>query len=435
MSFRNIIFSTVPKRRTSSLLNATRHHLIAPSTSYCRRNASKLSAVTQSNARISTVFTALILLGVASTGYGVYEFYSTFTMWPEEIRGDLRAGVKAKHQDDLFLSERYLQRAYETSLTLPLDKLSTEPYLKLSGIASVYGEVLEKNGKAQQAYEVYSNILQLLKDNLKELSGRERVRAAAISYKLGEMAEEYQQPAEEEEKWLVWSVEEMLRIVRDNKLGLLTSPSIFTPSWSTSQGEKQRQQEQSKDETVDLSELDLPRWITTMDLVGPLQALGSFYGRTGKQEYAVPLYLSALNVLMPPDSKHVSVEAKCQGANIMNSLADCLVQHSPTPQRREQAESWIKKAIAILSETKSTIPINDIDSQKECDVVLASSYFNIASLREMAGDLEGAKKWYIESKKHSASIGMKEGVMESEVALRRIIRIEKYGKGAVETSK
>ncbi|KAI0792476.1 hypothetical protein C8Q75DRAFT_714509 [Abortiporus biennis] len=414
MSFRNIIFSTVPKRRTSSLLNATRHHLIAPSTSYCRRNASKLSAVTQSNARISTVFTALILLGVASTGYGVYEFYSTFTMWPEEIRGDLRAGVKAKHQDDLFLSERYLQRAYETSLTLPLDKLSTEPYLKLSGIASVYGEVLEKNGKAQQAYEVYSNILQLLKDNLKELSGRERVRAAAISYKLGEMAEEYQQPAEEEEKWLVWSVEEMLRIVRDNKLG---------------------QQKQSKDETVDLSELDLPRWITTMDLVGPLQALGSFYGRTGKQEYAVPLYLSALNVLMPPDSKHVSVEAKCQGANIMNSLADCLVQHSPTPQRREQAESWIKKAIAILSETKSTIPINDIDSQKECDVVLASSYFNIASLREMAGDLEGAKKWYIESKKHSASIGMKEGVMESEVALRRIIRIEKYGKGAVETSK
>ena len=31
-------------------------------------------------------------------------------MWPPEVRGDLRAGVKAKHQGDLELSERYLRR-------------------------------------------------------------------------------------------------------------------------------------------------------------------------------------------------------------------------------------------------------------------------------------------------------------------------------------
>ena len=39
----------------------------------------------------------------------------------------------------------------------------------------------------------------------------------AIAYKLGEMAETYQLPQEEEEKWLVYSVEEMLRVVRDEQ--------------------------------------------------------------------------------------------------------------------------------------------------------------------------------------------------------------------------
>jgi hypothetical protein len=39
-----------------------------------------------------------------------YEFYSSFTLWPKEVRGDLRAGIKAKHQGDLDLSARYLER-------------------------------------------------------------------------------------------------------------------------------------------------------------------------------------------------------------------------------------------------------------------------------------------------------------------------------------
>ncbi len=39
-----------------------------------------------------------------------YQFYTTFTMWPPEVRADLRAGIKAKHQGDLDLSERYLRR-------------------------------------------------------------------------------------------------------------------------------------------------------------------------------------------------------------------------------------------------------------------------------------------------------------------------------------
>lgn len=39
-----------------------------------------------------------------------YEFYTMFTIWPKEVRSDLRAGIKAKNQEDLGLSERYLRR-------------------------------------------------------------------------------------------------------------------------------------------------------------------------------------------------------------------------------------------------------------------------------------------------------------------------------------
>ena len=45
-----------------------------------------------------------------SVGFSRYQFYTTFTMWPPEVREDLRAGIKAKNQGDLDLSERYLRR-------------------------------------------------------------------------------------------------------------------------------------------------------------------------------------------------------------------------------------------------------------------------------------------------------------------------------------
>lgn len=32
------------------------------------------------------------------------------TMWPEEVRGDLRAGLRAKARGDLKLSQRHLMR-------------------------------------------------------------------------------------------------------------------------------------------------------------------------------------------------------------------------------------------------------------------------------------------------------------------------------------
>ncbi|THH30607.1 hypothetical protein EUX98_g3572 [Antrodiella citrinella] len=139
-------------------------------------------------------------------------------MWPKIVRDDLRAGVKAKHQGNLNTSERYLARALETALTLPLVELTPDPHAKLSGIAIVLGEVLETNNKPEKAYEVYVAALERIQDAVRQqkgqhvairVSGPDRVRAAALAFKLAEMAEEYSQPEAEEEKWLVFAVEEL----------------------------------------------------------------------------------------------------------------------------------------------------------------------------------------------------------------------------------
>ena len=108
-------------------------------------------------------------------------------MWPQEVRGDLRAGIKAKNQGDLDLSERYLRRyvsrcvsrytvqihlmyaprdlfrAWQTAQTLPISALSSEPYLKLSGIAIALAEVLEASNRPSEAYETYSTALAQLR--------------------------------------------------------------------------------------------------------------------------------------------------------------------------------------------------------------------------------------------------------------------------------
>ena len=108
----------------------------------------------------------------------------------------------------------------------------------------------------------------------KGLSGKERLRSVAIAYKLGEMADTYQQPAAEEERWLVYAVEELLRILRDEQ-----HASRLRTADGVSDSDKEHQ--------LVLSDLELPKWVEMTDVVAPLQALGAFYSRTGRQECVI----------------------------------------------------------------------------------------------------------------------------------------------------
>ena len=50
--------------------------------------------------RVRTTFLGLTLLGVVVTGIGLYTYYNTFSVWPEEVRGDLRTALKAHKRGD-----------------------------------------------------------------------------------------------------------------------------------------------------------------------------------------------------------------------------------------------------------------------------------------------------------------------------------------------
>lgn len=168
-----------------------------------------------------------------------------------------------------------LHSAYDTALELPLEKFAPSPHLKLSGIAIALAAALEEAERPEPAYEVYSDALSRLRaaNAASPLSGPERLRAVALASKLGEMAETYQLPVAEEERWLTYAVEELLRLIRDE----------------TAKGqivvEGDLEARARKDETpLMLAELEMPPWVTKTDVGAPLEALGRFYAREGNVE-------------------------------------------------------------------------------------------------------------------------------------------------------
>jgi hypothetical protein len=91
------------------------------------------------------------------------------------------------------------------------------------------------------------------------------MRAVGLSMKLAEIASRFGQ-REEEERYLVFGVEEVLRMVKeDYKATPAPSNEMIEDG-----GPKQ--------------ELDLPPWVSHTDAGSVLERLAEFYSRTGKPE-------------------------------------------------------------------------------------------------------------------------------------------------------
>ncbi|KAF9262498.1 hypothetical protein L218DRAFT_945333 [Marasmius fiardii PR-910] len=331
--------------------------------------------------------------------YGGYILYETMTIWPPEVRADLRDALAAKLQGDLSTSERYFHRAWLTIQTLPISSLGAQPYLKLTGIAVSLADVLDVANKPERAYDVCAEALGILRrDDVKgTLEGPERLRGVALASKLGELAEQLGKPREEEEKWKVWAVEEVLRIVK-----------------AEAKEEERR--------TMDLPMMPLPKWISKADVGSPLEQLGAFYARSGKLEYAMPLYLQAISLLIPPAPKQSSPEDRCRGAQLMGSLSELLMRGKPTPERIHQAEAWATQALAVLQKTRGGLNRKQIWT---CEAAYAAALFNVAAFKEMADDTQTARKLYKEGLDQSRAIGMQDGIVEASEALRRLDSMDK----------
>ncbi|KAG5637353.1 hypothetical protein H0H81_004865 [Sphagnurus paluster] len=339
------------------------------------------------------------------------------TLWPSEVRTDLRGGLKARDKGDLELSEQFIRRAWETSKTVPLSVFKSEPYLKTSGIAILLASVLEAAGKPEKAYAVYLDSLTRLQhagtNSKDELTGPEKLRAVALSYKLGELAGDLRRP-EEEERHLVWAVEAVLRSVLqlgDHHQDVSQSESLSSASELSSDVETRTM----------ISELALPQWATKTDVAAPLEALGAFYANMGKLDYAMPLYLQAISILVPPPPQYSSDEDRCRGAQLMSNLSELIIRSQPqlTEETLHQAEAWAAKGLEITVYAKEHAAANKA-VDPTCELAFAVALFNVAALRRIAGDKDEATKLFAMSLKQSRTIGLESGIEHAEEALRQL---------------
>ncbi|KAG9313632.1 hypothetical protein JVU11DRAFT_5964 [Chiua virens] len=375
-----------------------------------------------------------------------YEIYTSFTQWPIQLRKDLRAGISAKNQGDFALSERFLTSAYQTALGLPLSVLGSDPYLKLSGIAAVLAEVTperrakevlrnvwEKGDIFSSASAVVSTKGHSGASNTSEnedrndwagytLTNEECLRRVAVACKLAELSSpdgDDKAEGEEEEKLLVWAVEEVLRLAGVRQMQATKNDDVNADGLASCPDNRSTS-------GIVLAELELPSWMRRVDLGAPLAALRI---RIRAQGYAMPLYLQAISLLLPPNTKNVTIEDRCEAAQLMNNLSELMMRRPPSPEIRHQAEVWARQAYGIIQRVEGTplpqkgwFTSTSVQSKEVCDQVFGVVLFNLGMLRELDQDLTTARSLYEQSLKQCEKVDMKEGVVQTIQALRRISR-------------
>jgi len=170
------------------------------------------------------------------------------------------------------------------------------PTLKTSGIAIILSTAYENDKKPEKAYAVLEDALQHMQtagrassvsqtgilndsnetDGLENLSPPERLRAVAIAYKLGEMAEHLKKP-DDEEKYLTYAVNVVLKHIMEHRL----VPAAISEMAAGKRVPKSA--EEGKEQIME-EQLGLPTWVEKQDLAAPFEALATFYTKENRGE-------------------------------------------------------------------------------------------------------------------------------------------------------
>ncbi|KAK0566339.1 hypothetical protein OC844_000800 [Tilletia horrida] len=487
--------------------------------------------------RVQTVFVILCSLGLLATAYGVYEYSQSFQTWPRELREDLRAALHARNRGDVkhakvafakvLAAARRMVPAPSQEGAEGSGPLGSKATLKTTGIAIAYAAMLEREGELLEAYKVYSDALDeiLLRGSFdpslasdeKEGQGQsqgagagagepgtqsvreraqararyervrspeERMRAVAIAQRLGDLALRAEvrdalvnagawgaEPAEEH---LQWSVEELLRLV------VPASGSAAKMAAAGGQGK-------DADGTAWLTELELPKWVTRTDVGASLEALGAFYASRNNIEYAVPLFLQALALLLPPSSP-LSASAggpvpeqtlasklaaggdrrappttaeRCHAGVLMNNLAQLFVQvpessplrraglDSPTSSASDsvgplgQGLAWASRGLDVVQTAQagcgwvnsardgvgvSLVSTGDTELdlvRAECARAQVTLLYNLGQISEMAKDLPSARRYFQRAYTEAERYGFRDARSRSAQGLSRLERARK----------
>ncbi|EPQ29755.1 uncharacterized protein PFL1_02974 [Pseudozyma flocculosa PF-1] len=481
--------------------------------------------------RVGTVFISLTLFGVVVTAYGLYEYYTSFSTWPKELRDDLRAALKSRNRGDARRAESFFRKALDNARSLKQQgKLGTgSDVLKTTGIAIALASLLEDEGQLVAAYLVYQDaldevrqegafdpILQARQDGeagkvrirsskKKDRTPEERMRAVAIAQRMGDLAqidevlaavidlEEAAAPAgaaagaggaagrrapppitgtvespDPAERNLVWSVEEMLRLalpeeVRQKALDAAAAGSKEATGVVDLAGGGAAGRISDEDKVL-IADLKLPPWVTQHEIGAAMEALGSFYATRGKAEYAVPLYLQALSILMPPPPssssaagtrKQATVADRCRAAVLMNNLSQLFVETGLDARAHSasdlvQAKSWASKGLEISDITirkagfdgpppsSSSIKTVEETSEErtrqvrmECLRVQITLLFNLGVMSEMTGDVCDARKYYQRAFQQAQVADLEVAKTKAAAALAKLERRSGSAKAAV----
>lgn len=429
------------------------------------RHASTARPLGTVSVKAGVLFAGLTALAFGLTVYGVWEYLAAFRVWPKELREPLRAALKAKNRGNLARSAKKFREALDIARTLEPRVLGADPVLKISGIAIALADVLEQDNKFQDAALVYL-------DALDEVLGRgayaaaaaaprtalERMRAIGLAQKIGDLAEHNgavvpafddgvgRKTNDPAEGYLSWSVDELLRLLRSER----------------AQGE----------EPALLSELHLPPWVAKQDIGASVEALGAFYAARGVAEYAVPLYLQAISILLPAagtgqKSAPPTVAERCRAAILMNNISQVLAQGkrpalpegapAPSASPLDQASAWATKGLDLVTITSyragflsslpddeqewllrfsgfepakvGLAPVVEAQNTERFDQVknqcLGTQFvllYNLAMYHDMRSDQDTARTLFRRAMRHADRLGLREARAQCARSLARMDR-------------
>lgn len=224
--------------------------------------------------------------GITATSYGLYQFYSTFTTYPNTTSHPIRTHLRAGLRSAATTQYSRASNSFETAYNLALDLASQggfgareEGVIKTTAIAIKWGGMWEEAGERGKAIEVYDKaykeVVDLLDLDGVKVSEKEIMRGVAVGMKLGDLYVEVggKEGDKEAERYYVWCVEEMMRL-----------------SMTDSQKDKVREElehgivAEGGDPKGGDKGMDLPLWLGKVELVAGFERLAELYSKAGKIE-------------------------------------------------------------------------------------------------------------------------------------------------------
>ncbi|MBW0507492.1 hypothetical protein O181_047207 [Austropuccinia psidii MF-1] len=368
----------------------------------------------------------VILIVLASSGYLIYRYpFNAPQPLPASLDRLLRLALHAEYEKDYRESERIFEKSYDLSLKMVDQKTEgvQMDWMKTTGVGIRWAGLLENIGQLEKAANVYEKVYKDLDQaaRQKNLNRSEILRRVQLAQKLAELYQaintlpdrslaDQQALNSKIEHYLTTSLEEMLRLVK-------RSPETAHERSNLDKG---------------LEEPDLPTWIKKSDLGGCLESLAEFYARNGNVNFALPLYLSAINIILPPKvpKSHSTPtdQDRCHAAMLMNNLSQLLTQatlaaENQSNPRVSDATAWANKSFDISQSVLAKVPQNLAaireNSLTECLSVKLVSRHNMASLAEMRGEKALAKKLYAETKAEAELHGIPLPIALAEQGFKR----------------